>query len=322
MSATGYLHPLYAASLAEDAAPQRLPRSGAWILRRPISECALEDAVGPYPILACVDWAGLPADLADLDGNLVSLSAVADPFGEHTDELLRESFPELVRLFKEHFVVDLERPLRESVSAHHRRNAAKGFAAVEVERVEDAQLHLGEWIQLYSTLVSRHRITGVADFSPESFASQLAVPGVTAFRAVRGGETVGMLLWYAMGDIAYYHLGAYSVTGYEHRASFALFWSALEHFAAEGLRWASLGAGAGIVSSPDDGLARFKEGWATGTRAAYFCGRIFDRSAYRDLVRERRAEESDYFPAYRAGHVMAEERRARPRVRPQVLATR
>ena len=296
---TGYLHPLYAASLAAGAAPQRLPRSGAWILRRPVSGCALDDAVGPYPILACADWAGLPADLAELEGTLVSLSAVADPFGEHTGELLRESFPDLVRPFKEHSVVDLERPLRDSVSAHHRRNAAKGFAAVDVERLEDAQLHLGDWIQLYSTLVSRHQITGVADFTPESFASQLAVPGVTAFRAIRAGETVGMLLWYVMGDIAYYHLGAYSATGYDQRASFALFWTALEHFAAEGLRWASLGAGAGVVGSPDDGLTRFKQGWTTETRTAYFCGRIFDHAAYRDLVLEHGAEGSDYFPAYR-----------------------
>jgi hypothetical protein len=48
-------------------------------------------------------------------------------------------------------------------------------------------------------------------------------------------------------------------------------------------------------------LSRFKRGWATGTRTAYFCGRIFDRANYREITRASGCMATDYFPAYRQG---------------------
>lgn len=303
MEATGYHHPLYAASLAENGTPMHLPRSDAWIIRRPIPGLPDEDAMGPYPLLVCRDWSELPSDLSAIGEDLVSVSAVADPFGAYREETLRRSFPDVLRPYKEHYVVNLRQPLRASVSSHHRRNTAKGLEAVTVEQLDDPQAFLLEWVSLYSVLVDRHGITGVAAFSDVSFASQLAVPGIVAFRAVRDGETVGMLLWYVSGGVAYYHLGAYSPIGYELRASFALFWSALEYFAEAGVSWASLGAAAGAFGSGRDGLARFKEGWATETRTAHFCGRILDAARYEEIVRNRHIGESAFFPAYRATSV-------------------
>src|SRR5215213_8208057 len=113
---------------------------------------------------------------------------------------------------------------------------------------------------------------------------------------MRDGETVGMLLWYVQGDVAYYHLGAYSERGYELRASFALFQHAIEQFARRGLRWLNLGAGAGAASGAESGLSRFKQGWATGTRTAYFCGRIFDEKKYQEILRARGVPATKYFP--------------------------
>jgi hypothetical protein len=110
-----------------------------------------------------------------------------------------------------------------------------------------------------------------------------------------------MLLWYVQGPVAYYHLGAYSPRGYELRASFALFWFATEYFAARGLKWLNLGAGAGIKDDGRDGLSRFKKGWSTGTRPAYLCGRVFDRPAYKKLTTETNLTGTRYFPVYRAG---------------------
>lgn len=62
-----------------------------------------------------------------------------------------------------------------------------------------------------------------------------------------------------------------------------------------------LGAGAGIDDKGTDGLTRFKRGWSTGTRTAYFCGRVFDHAKYSELVRATSASATNYFPAYRAG---------------------
>ena len=124
---------------------------------------------------------------------------------------------------------------------------------------------------------------------------------MVCFRAFREQKTVGMILWYQQKEVAYYHLGAYTDEGYDLRASFAMFRKALEYFAAYGLRYVNLGAGAGLESGADDGLSRFKRGWSTSVRIAYLCGRVFDRQRYDQLVRTRGMGSTDYFPAYRKG---------------------
>jgi lipid II:glycine glycyltransferase (peptidoglycan interpeptide bridge formation enzyme) len=106
-----------------------------------------------------------------------------------------------------------------------------------------------------------------------------------------------MTLWYVSGDVAYYHLAAYSDRGYDLGASFALFWTALKYFAAIGIRWAAIGAGPGTTAA-ESGLTRFKRGWSTGTRSAHFCGRILQPTAYAELSANAAAG-SSYFPAYR-----------------------
>ena len=121
------------------------------------------------------------------------------------------------------------------------------------------------------------------------------------FRAGHEERTVGMLLWYIQEEVGYYHLVAYSPVGYNLHASFALFWFAIEYFAANGLRWLNLGAGAGVRGDGTDGLSRFKHVWSTGTKTAYFCGRIFDRARYSEIVRAKGISATDYFPAYRNG---------------------
>jgi hypothetical protein len=207
--------------------------------------------------------------------------------------------------FKEHFVVDLSAPAHDSTNPHHRRNARRALRDVEVRVHPDPPSLLAAWTALYSNLVRRHGILGIAGFSERAFAGQLRVPGIVAFRAERRKRTVGMTLWYVHGDVAYYHLGAYSEEGYELGASFAIFWRAIEHFATTGLSWLNLGAGAGVQDDPRDGLARFKRGWATGRRTAYFCGAVLARERHDAIVAATRRGSTDYFPAYREGEFSA-----------------
>jgi len=298
---TGYLHAGYAESLSEYGTPRQLPRSGAWILQRHIPGFPQRDAMGCYPLFACRDWAGLEADLDDLRGELLSLAVVADPFGDHGEGRLARCFPDVVFAYKDHFVVDLSASADDHVSPHHRRNAARAQKSVDVRCCEDPPRTLTTWTALYDVLIERHGIQGMRAFSRRSFAAQLKVPGMVAFKAVCRDRTVGMLLWYVQGSVAYYHLGAHNDVGYETRASFALFWFALEYFARCGLRWLDLGAGAGTKQKAD-GLTRFKRGWSTGTRPAYFCGRILDPAAYQAITRAKGIPaKTDYFPAYRQG---------------------
>jgi hypothetical protein len=141
---------------------------------------------------------------------------------------------------------------------------------------------------------------GIKAFSKSAFAAQFEVPGLVMMRATHQGTTVGAHLWYQHGSVVYSHLAAVNALGYELMASYALHWYALQTFAGEAC-WLNLGAGSGTVDHEDGGLTRFKRGWATGTRTAYLCGRIFHQSKYQAILQAHQNPPSDYFPAYRRG---------------------
>lgn len=293
----GYAHPAYAAAVAGANRVQALPAASGSLVARDIPASDRRDLTAPYPIFCCADWGALAGDLRDLGPAFVSAAMVVDPFGGWTESQLRECFPDLLVHFKDHFVVELgEEPLAH-LGSHHRRNVARARREVVVDTVRDVVSFTPEWQALYGALVDRHQIRGAAAFSKGSLAAQLTVPGMVALRARADGATVGATLWYVQDDVVYYHLAAYTPAGYVSRASFALFAAALETFAAQGVRWASLGGGAGTEDGDDDGLVRFKRGWSTGTRPAWFGGRVLDRGAYDRLAGPRPAR---WFPAYRA----------------------
>jgi hypothetical protein len=298
---TGYLHAAYADSLAEFGTPRLLPQSAGWILEREIPNTPHHDAMGCYPLFACHDWSRLSSDLDNIGDDLVCLSVVTDPFGEYAPDVLNTCFPDLVIPFKEHFIVDLSQDPATFVTAHHQRNVDKALREIRVELCDGFNDLLDDWTTLYAELVKRHNITGLAAFSKDSFAKQLRVPGIVVLRAVHNDATIGMLMWYQQEDRAYYHLGAYNSRGYELGASFALFDYAIKYFAERELAWLNLGSGAGVAKNSEEGLSRFKQGWATGTRTAFFCGRIFDQDSYREAIRIRQVAASEYFPAYRSG---------------------
>ena len=301
MTTTGYLHSAYTRSLSEFGEQVELPASKGWILKRPIPEKPFYDGMGPYPIFTCEDWSGLGKDLDYIGDQLVSLSLVSDPFGQYSQEDLLRYFKDIARPYKEHFIVDLRQHPQMFVARHHQRNAHQALQKVRIDICENPIPYLDEWCSLYDHLIERHNIKGIARFSRKSFATQLKIPGMIAFRAIVGKETVGMLLWVIQNNVGYYHLGAYNPEGYKLKASFALFWEILDYFKNNGLLWLSLGAGAGIHGNEEDGLTRFKRGWATGTRTAFFCGRIFNVKKYQEIILANNMKNTDYFPAYRAG---------------------
>jgi hypothetical protein len=296
----GYGSAAYAAALSDFGEPLPLRESGGWLLRRSIPGFSDQDAMGCYPLFTCANWGGLDNDLRALAGSLVSVVLVTDPFGSYTEDGLHRAFPDLCTRYKEHYFVELEHSSPDTVSSHHRRNARRGLKVLDVDFCKQSSRYLPDWIRLYGNLNKRHGIRGISAFSDASFAAQMEVPGLVMQRAVYGGETVGMILWLVSGSVAYYHLGAYTDEGYDLRASFALFWTALEHFQGR-VEFLALGASAGAQPQSASGLDRFKAGWATGTRTAYLCGRILSPLRYAALVDSRGVDCSSYFPAYRAG---------------------
>lgn len=295
----GYLSPLYAESLAEFGNPLHLPQSDGWLLTRPIPDTVEQDAVGCYPLFNCANWTALGEDLDQLTANAIAVSLVVDPFAAVEATSLADWFPDVCRPFKEHAVVDFDGDWRRGICRHHRRNVRAAARRVEVETCTNASIWLDTWSELYAHLVVRHGVRGIARFSRSSFARQLRVPGILVWRAAVANETVGMLLWYVADRVAYYHLGAFSPLGYESRAAFALFDVALGELAARGVRFATLGAGAGWRSASSDGLSRFKNGWTNDRRVAWICGRILAPAKYEQVTAARKVGKTGYFPQYR-----------------------
>lgn len=296
---TGYIHPMYAESLKEFGAPQGLRRCGGSVLKRQIPISSDHDAMGCYPLFACRDWSKLHLDLENFNDELISLSLVADPFGDYTPAYLHECC-DVVIPFKEHFIADLNQPINVVASKHHRYYARKSLKYIHIERCQYPTQLINEWVNLYAVLTQRHNLRGIKALSRAAFAKQLTVPGIVMFRAISGGATVGAHLWYTQGEVAYSHLAAFSPLGYDLMASYALYWSAIEYFA-DKVRWLDLGADAGINSNSNDGLSQFKRGWSTGTRTAFFLGRIFNLKRYWEIARKKGVSDTDYFPAYRKG---------------------
>lgn len=295
----GYAHQSYAASLMELGALHELSRSGGWILKRKIPGFPHYDAMGCYPLFACQNWSQISRDLDDLAKEVVTLSLVADPFGNYTRPFLQECF-DRVFTFKEHFVVDLHLPFKDAVNKHHRYYARKSLQDLTVKCSTDPVQFTDEWVQLYGNLIEKHHLTGIKSFSPKTFAVQLSVPGIVMFRALAGDTVVGAHLWYIQEEVAYSHLLALTPQGYDLMASYALYWSALEYFTGKVL-WLDLGGTAGLSVDSTSGLDSFKKGWSTGTKSAYFCGRIFDHDLYREITESKCINNTEYFPAYRTG---------------------
>jgi hypothetical protein len=120
------------------------------------------------------------------------------------------------------------------------------------------------------------------------------------FRALHQGQPVAAHLVFAQDEVCYSHLVGISPSAQDHLASYALYWAEIEYFSGKA-RWFDWGAAAGVKDDGKGGLAQFKRGWSTGTRPAYFCGRIFQKKIYDEIVVFSGANNTDYFPAYRNG---------------------
>lgn len=255
--------------------------------------------MGCYPLFSCRDWSQLRSDIAELRERYVSVGLVADPFGNHDEELLRQSFDQVVG-FKSHFIVELGPAPEKLASKHHRYYARRALAKVSVEAVTRPADFLSDWCALYANLIRRHELIGIKAFSRSAFECQLQMSDLVMLRAVHEGRTVGAHLWMIMGDVANSHLAAFSDEGYELMCAYALYWEAIRHFTGM-VRWLNIGAGAGMEADAKDGLTQFKRGWSTGTRTAWFCSSMLQPEKYAALSAAAGTGGSGYFPAYRQG---------------------
>jgi len=294
----GYIHPDYAMGLSEFGEPVQLSRCGGWLLKRRIPGSDLCDAFAPYPYLVCRDWSRLEEDLAALDREVVSVAATPDPFGRHEESGLRRCFPDRLIPFKTHFVADLSRPFEAIVSPHHQRHVRAAEAVCSVEVTDQPTKYLREWLGLFRVTAERFGITGIRGFSEAAFTRHLGLPGAVLSLARIAGEAVAAHLMMVHDGVVYSHLAASRAEARRAGADYALYASEIRFHTGRS-RWIDWGGAPGIAEG-GGGLAKFKQGWSTGTRVAWFGGRISQPREYAALVGRGDPPVNDYFPAYRS----------------------
>lgn len=295
----GYAHPLYAQSLEEFGEPRELPLSGGWILVRPIPDTPFHDAMGCYPLFVCQDWKRLQEDLENVGSDLVSLTLVIDPFSEVSIAELKACF-NFVNVFKTHYIVNFSDSLGTYISKKYRYYARRALRVMDVEVCDHPSHYLDDWIRLYDNLILKHGITGINAFSRRSFEIQLRMPGILMLVGKIKGQVVGANLLLVQGKNAYSHLAAYNSDGYRIAASYGIYWTMLTHLIRSGFKYLNLGAGAGLVENPRNGLAKFKKGWSNEKRPVILCGLIIDHQKYEGICKLKRVPAATFFPAYRA----------------------
>jgi hypothetical protein len=294
-----YLHPFYAASFSKYGQPKYLEKSQGWLIERKIKGTAYRDAMGCYPLFLCNNWGNLLDDIQTLQDELISVSLVTSPFGNFDPKELKKYF-DIFFPFKDHYVLDLTKPINSSISRRHREYSRSSLRNLTINIQTSPNIDLDEWVALYDCLIKKYNIHGIRKFSRESFAKQVSIPNTYYFRALYDGRAVGGSLFYLQSDVVYGHLAAFTAEGYNLHASYAIIWSAINFFSKLS-HWIDFGGGTKTINGAIDGLVLFKKGWSNETRKSYFCGKILNSKIYAKLSEFKGTSNSNWFPAYRSG---------------------
>ena len=282
----GYHHPSYAESFVEAGEVRHLRGSGSWLLTRAIPGSEQRDALVGYPRLVVRDPRGLHHDLQAVAAlaDVVAVTALTDPLSTLDEELLRPTFPDLVRVDAQHYIADLVSfwPARD-----HRRAVREALRRIDVD-VEDAPAGLAPAWEAFGGDPLPGTELGL---STQALARQLALPGCVAFSALAEDGPVAMAVVYVSGDDATLHAITTSDHGEALGARYALLQTIVEDMAGRGLRSLDLGSA--------DADASFMDGWTEDLRPSYRCGRVIDRLAYDQLVAAAGSADGAAFPSYR-----------------------
>lgn len=259
-------------------------------------DAQVRDAVGPYPLACLAQESDLVRGLEWLrDAGMVSVVLVVDTLTGPPLASFKEAFP-ITRIFKPHYLVDPDAGAY-APSKHHCYELRRADRRKVETRPTPLREILGQWTALYDELIARHRVTGIQRFSRESFEALADCEGVSAVGAFIDGELCSCHIWVQWRGRVWSHLAATNALGYANGAAYAVYDWSIRHYSGQLI---NLGGAAGIGSAEDDGLAKFKAGFANRQHPSHLCGAILDAATYHALCAERGIRESDYFPAYRA----------------------
>ena len=293
------MHPLYAESFSDIGEPLYLPRAKGWLIKRPIPNTPLFDAMGPYPLFFCKNWNCLIEDIESIKDQVCTVALVIGPFEDIPKEAFKHHF-DIFRSYKDHYILDTTLPYCEIISKSHKREARKALNKIKIDLQISPNIDLDEWCFLYNTLIQHHHITGIRAFSRNTLKNHITIPNTHYYRALCHGEIIGGNLFYIQNEIAYYHLACSTEKGYKLHANYATLWSAIRDLSTK-VHFIEFGGGAGAKEGILDGLSQFKKGWSSLTKKSFFLGKINDHQEYWDLIKMNRISDNNWFPAYRTG---------------------
>ena len=273
---------------------------GSHVLVRDIPGSERQDAVGCYPLAAFGDAPDLMGGLSFLKSEgMVSVGLVPDPLASPSAPALQAAYPVCIP-FKTHYLVT--QPSQAHYSKHHRYEIKRARTLVTTQEVPLAE-HLPAWNALYGHLTDRHGISGLSALSPDAFSRLTEVLGLRTVVAIADGEIVSMHLWIVdeTRGAALSLLAASNAEGYARSAAYAVNDESIRLFS--DLQTINLGGAAGLSDDVNDGLAKFKRGFANETVQTVFCGAVLDDEGFSELAPGGPFTVTP-FPAYRfpAGH--------------------
>jgi hypothetical protein len=255
--------------------------------------------MGTYPVFCCDNWNALADDLNDLSIDLVSIVLITDPFGKYNRATLELCFDNTIKL-KDHYVLDLTRPLNESISKSNRTAAKLALRNLQVRIVPKPLISIDTWMTLYGSMVDRLNIKGIRKFSRDGIEQQLNTPGAMLFEAKSGDQGVGLDVVFVDNDVAYGHACAFNEEGYKARASYATRWSIIEHLQGK-VHYLDFGGGLSTKEAGEsDGLTAYKKRWTNCTKPVFICTSVRNQKLYTQLTNQFGSMKSNYFPNYRA----------------------
>lgn len=281
-----------------DNKPLELPHSQRWILQRAIGNTPYNDLLACYPRFPLASLPALEKDLANLTNQQwVTLTLVSDAI-LIADITLLPSLFDLARPFKQHYLHSPDKPI--AFSKHHRYEIKQALQHCTIREINFAD-YLEPWCALYQRLVTRHQVTGLLNFNHHYFQQLAAMKNLITRGAFdRHHRLIGMHLWFQDNAHLYSHLAANNEAGYESGAAYAIYNSIIQEFGST--HTIDFGSAAGHANDPQNGLTRFKKGFANHSAWSYLCGKILNKEHYRLLTgTDCIKPDVPYFPPYHRG---------------------
>lgn len=287
-----YTTSLYVDSLNHIGKTYLVPEWETSVLIRKINN-HFEDIFGPYPLTILPKNCNIQGGLQRLrNSGFVSATLILDDFHRPDLNQLQDAFT-IVTPFKTHLITNLQ-TTNHNYTKHHRYYIKKALEKVTVKKF-DLEKYLTEWGQLYQELATKHNLSSLHKFSAAHHHALSQLPGVTAIGAWIEDKLVSAHIFVSDGNYVHSHLAASNQEGYSCGAAYAINDAAIKFF--KDTKLINFGGGAGLSSQINDGLFKFKQGFANDQSQSYLCGVILDPKKYEDLT--NRKEPTTFFPAYR-----------------------